>query len=124
MKEIPNISKTEWTVMKSIWSNAPCTARVIIDDLSSRTKWKPKTIKSMINMLIKKGAVGMNPEGKKYIYFPLVTEEESIKYESKSFLERIFGGETSAAIANFIKTEKMSKEDIAFLRKMLDEKDS
>ncbi|MFA6309131.1 MAG: BlaI/MecI/CopY family transcriptional regulator [Clostridia bacterium] len=123
MKEIPGISKTEWVVMKAIWTYAPCTSRKIIDELSKSTKWKPKTIKSMINMLVKKNAVGVKDEEKAYIYYPLVTEEECVKSESKSFLDRVFAGKTNAAIANFIKSEKMSDEEIDQLRKILNDKE-
>ncbi len=123
MKEIPNISKAEWVVMKAIWTYAPCTSRKIIDELIETTKWKPKTIKSMINTLVKKNAVGVKDEDKAYIYFPLVTENECVKAESRSFLDRVFGGKANAAIANLINFEKMSKEEIEQLRKILNEKD-
>ncbi len=123
MKEIPKIAETEWTVMKVIWAQAPCSASKIIDELSGSTKWKPKTIKSMISRLVKKKAIGFKEEDRAYIYFPLVTEEECVKEESQSFLDKVFGGEINAAIANFIGNKKMSKEQIDQLRRILDEKD-
>lgn len=123
MKEMPNIADTEWTVMKVIWANSPCTASKIIDELSGVTKWKPKTVKSLISRLVKKKAVGFKDEDRAYVYYPLVTEEECVKAESQSFLDKVFGGELNTAIANFIGNKKMSKQQIDELRKILDEKE-
>jgi BlaI family penicillinase repressor len=123
MKVMPNISDTEWTVMKVIWTHSPCTASKIIDELSGITKWKPKTVKSLISRLVKKKALGFKDEERAYIYFPLVTEEECVKAESQSFLDKVFGGELNTALANFIENKKMSKQQIDELRKILDKKE-
>ena len=123
MKEIPGISNTEWLVMKVIWANSECTASRIIDELAGSTKWKPKTVKSLISRLLKKQAIGFREENRAYIYYPLVTEEECVKLESQSFLDKVFGGEINMAIANFIESKKLSEQQIDELRKMLDEKE-
>jgi BlaI family transcriptional regulator, penicillinase repressor len=123
MKEIPSISDTEWLVMKVIWARSECSASQIIDELAGSTKWKPKTVKSLISRLVKKKAIGFRDENKAYIYYPLVTEEECVKVESESFLEKMFGGDVNMAIANFVDGKKMSKQQIDQLRKILDEKE-
>jgi BlaI family transcriptional regulator, penicillinase repressor len=123
MKEIPNISDTEWVVMKVIWAHSECSASQIIDELTGVTKWKPKTVKSLISRLVKKKAIGFKAEDRSYVYYPLVAEEECVKVESQSFLDKVFGGEINVAIANFIEGKKMSKQQIEQLRKMLDEKE-
>ncbi|HEX2946455.1 MAG TPA: BlaI/MecI/CopY family transcriptional regulator [Clostridia bacterium] len=123
MKVIPSISNTEWLVMKVIWSHSECSASIIIDELAGSTNWKPKTVKSLISRLLKKKAIGYREENRAYIYYPLVTEEECIKLESQSFLDKVFGGEINMAIANFIEGKKLSGQQIEELRKILDEKE-
>ncbi len=123
MREIPSISDTEWIVMKIIWSHSECSASQIIDELAGVTKWKPKTIKSLLSRLVKKQAIGYKEDKRSYIYYPLFTEEECVRIESQSFLDRVFGGEINTAVANLIEGKKMSKQQIDELRKLLDKKD-
>jgi BlaI family penicillinase repressor len=123
MKEIPGISDTEWIVMKVIWAHSECSASQIIDELEGVTKWKPKTVKSLLSRLVKKQAIGYKEDKRSYIYYPLFTEEECVRVESQSFLDKVFGGEINTAVANFIEGKKMSKQQIDELRKLLDQKD-
>jgi BlaI family penicillinase repressor len=122
MKNVPGISNTEWLVMKVIWNLGECPASRIIEELTGSTDWKPKTVKSLISRLLKKKAIGYREENRTYIYYPLVTEEQCIRAESQSFLDRVFGGQTNMAIASFIQNNRMSKQQIDELRKLLDEK--
>ncbi|NMA34732.1 MAG: BlaI/MecI/CopY family transcriptional regulator [Clostridiaceae bacterium] len=122
MKNVPGISNTEWLVMKVIWNLGECPASRIIEELAESTEWKPKTVKSLLSRLLKKKAIGYREENRTYIYYPLVTEEQCIRAESQSFLDRVFGGQTNMAIANFIQNSRMSKQQIDELRKLLDEK--
>lgn len=122
MKEIPRISEAEWEVMKFFWSaNTKATAAEVIDKLGEDTDWKPATIKSLINRLLKKNALGYEQEGKTYLYYPLVSEEECVRAESNSFLQRLYGGALKPMFVNFLKQEKLSTEEVEELKKILDE---
>lgn len=122
MKEIPRISEAEWEVMKVFWSaTAKATANEVIEKLGENTDWKPATIKSLINRLLKKNALGYEQEGKTYLYYPLVSEEECIRAESNSFLQRLYGGSLKPMFVNFLKQEKLSTEEVEELKKILDE---
>ncbi|AFQ43976.1 BlaI/MecI/CopY family transcriptional regulator [Desulfosporosinus meridiei] len=123
MKNIPNISDAEWEVMKICWlKSAPCTANEIVKALEEPTDWKPNTIKTLIGRLVKKGALGFKEEGRVYIYYPLVTEQECIQAESKSFLTRVFGGALKPMLVNFLKDEKLSQDDIEELKRLLEDR--
>ncbi len=54
MQHLPQISDAEWQVMKAIWAEAPCTANQVVEYLSQNTVWRSKTIKTLINRLLKK----------------------------------------------------------------------
>ena len=58
MKKIPKISEAEWEVMKLLWSKNPLTANKIVEVLSRKKPWKPKTIKTLLNRLANKEAIG------------------------------------------------------------------
>jgi BlaI family penicillinase repressor len=125
MQQLPQISDAEWQVMKAIWAETPCTANQIVEHLSKDTAWRPKTIKTLINRLLKKKVLGfqIDPQDKKtYHYYPLFSEQECVRAESQSFLRRVFGGSPHMMLANFIEECELSPEDIAGLRQILEEK--
>jgi len=123
MLETPNISDAEWEVMKICWlKSAPCTANEIVKALDPSTDWKPNTIKTLIGRLVKKGALGFKEEGRFYLYNPLVTEEECIRAESKSFLTRVFGGALKPMFVTFLQEEKLTQEEIEELKNLLEER--
>ena len=119
MKELPKISDAEWEVMKIIWSNEKTTSSNIIENLKDKEEWKPSTIKSLINRLLNKNAIGFDKNGKEYEYYPLVSEEECVKEESKSFLNKVFNGSVNSMVLNFVKSQKLSQDDIEELRNIL-----
>lgn len=119
MSRIPGISETEWEVMKVLWAKSPLSAQDIIHALLARDKWHPKTVKTLLNRLVKKRALGFSKEGRAYLYRPLVAESECVAAESESFLERVFGGSLKPMFAHFAETRKLSPAEIAELKRLL-----
>jgi len=121
--ENPNISDAEWEVMKICWSmDAPFTANEIVKALENHTDWKPNTVKTLIGRLVKKAVLGYKEDGKNYVYHPLITEEECVKSESKTFLTRVFGGALKPMLVTFLQDEKLSQDEIEELKRILDER--
>ncbi len=123
MKKLPKISESEWLVMRVLWSNGPLTANEVVKELAGKTKWKPKTIKTLITRLMNKGAVKFEKEGRKYRYYPAVSEAECVRMERRSFVRRVYGGTTKPMLAAFLEDAKLSAEDISELRKILEQKE-
>lgn len=122
MDPTPKISDAEWLVMRQLWERAPQTTNEVVDTLASQTPWKPKTIMTLLNRLVKKGALGFEKKGRIYEYAPLVREEDCVRAESRSFLERVYGGSLQPMLAHFLEETPLSKEEIEALRRILDEK--
>lgn len=119
----PNISEAEWEVMRAVWAGHPATANEIVERLAGEKDWSPRTIKTMLNRLMKKGALGFTEEGKRYLYRPLVSQEQCVREESRSFLDRVFGGALGPMLNHFVKSEKLSAEEIAELKRLLAKKE-
>ncbi len=122
MSLIPNISDAEWEVMKVLWARSPRTANEIIQALEDHSEWKPKTVRTLLNRLVQKQAAAFTQDGKVYAYYPLVSEEDCVKTETRSFLNRIHGGAFKPMLANFLREEPLTAEEIGELKKILDDK--
>jgi len=122
MKEIPKISEAEWEVLRVLWEKETCTASEVVEVLADNTDWKPTTIKTLLARLVKKNAVGFREVDRTYSYFPLITQTECIKVENRSFLQRVYGGALKPMLAQFIRDEKLTADDIEELKRLLDER--
>ncbi len=122
MKNLPKISESEWLVMRVLWAKSPLTANEVVERLTGKATWKPKTVKTLIDRLMKKGAVKFEKEGRRYKYYPAVGRDECIATERKSFVRRVYGGITRPMLAAFLEDAELSAEDISELKEILEQK--
>lgn len=122
MGNLPKISEAEWEVMKIVWENNPLTSNEVIESLENKMNWNPKTIKTLISRLVKKEVLGFTADGRIYHYYPLVSKEECIRKESKSFLDRVYNGTVKNMVLNFIESGNLSDKDIEDLKDILEKK--
>lgn len=122
MSKLPSISEAEYEVMKIIWASAPISTNEVVEKLSLTSTWTPKTIQSLLGRLVKKGVLDYQKNSRVFVYTPLVREEDYLEKESDTFLKRFYNGTLNAMVVNFLEQDKLSKDDIAELRKLLDEK--
>ena len=105
--------------MDAVWAGWPVTANEIVERLAGQTDWNPRTIKTMLNRLVGKGALGFKAEGKRYLYEPRASREDCVRAQSRSFLSRVFGGATGAALLHFVEEHDLSPAEIEQLKKVL-----
>lgn len=113
------ISEAESRVMEVLWQRAPQASEDIVAALLP-TGWHEKTIRTLLNRLLGKGAIAAQREGRRYLYSPTLTRGQWQSQESRSLLDRVFGGRLSPLLVHFSAHEKLSAKDIAELRKLLD----
>ena len=123
MDKPPRISESEWMVMRVLWARSPLTANEVVEQLTGKTKWKPKTIKTLIDRLVKKGAVKFEKEGRRYRYYPAVGRDECIATERQSFVRRVYGRTTKPMLAAFLEDAELSADDISELKEILEQKE-
>lgn len=121
MKIIPKISDAEWQVMKVLWKKAPLSSSQIIEVLKTNTTWSPKTVHTLIGRLVKKEALKVQKESPLNLYLPLITEAECRRRETRSFLQKVYDGSVHLLIANFIKEESLSPQEVQELKRILDD---
>lgn len=122
MAPTPPITDAEWEVMNVLWQRAPLTASEVTDAVAERMKWHPRTVKTLLGRLVRKGVLRYRTEGNRYLYSPAIPRQRYIRKESASFLERVFGGESAPMLLHFVRNSRLSDEEIDELRRILDEK--
>ena len=119
---MPKISAAEWEVMKLLWKESPLTSEKMINSLTEKMDWSTQTVKTFITRLLKKEAIGFKKVGRAYNYYPLISENECIKAENQSFLQKVYDGAVGMLFTRFLEEETLSEEEIEELEQILKDK--
>src|SRR6188474_3118424 len=103
MKKRIRIADAEWEVMVVVWEKAPVAASVVAELLRERKRWTLATVRTLLRRLVNKGALRQQPEGKRYLYTPLVPLEECVRQASDSFLDRVLGRAPSLSLLHLVR---------------------
>ncbi|NLB58816.1 MAG: BlaI/MecI/CopY family transcriptional regulator [Gammaproteobacteria bacterium] len=117
------VSEAESVVMEVLWSRSPLGADDVVAALSTRSDWAEPTIKTLLNRLLKKGAIQAERDGRRYLYSPVLTRESWVASQSEGVLERLFGGRVAPLVAHFSERGKLSQDDIDELKRLVGEID-
>ena len=108
--------------MQVLWKFGSQTANDVVEALSGETEWSPRTVKTLISRLVKKGAVKVTEEGYRYQYTAAVEKSECIRSETKSFVRRVYQGTKTPALAAFLEDTDLTDKEIDELQEILDKK--
>ena len=117
------ISEAEAVVMEVLWGQHPLSADEVIARLPGGNEWAEATVKTLLNRLLNKGAIAAERDGRRYLYSPLLKREAWVLEESRGLLDRLFDGRVAPLVAHFSEQRKLSRKDIAELRKLLEDLD-
>lgn len=122
MKKNIAISDAESQVMEVLWQSASALpAEEVVAALALAQEWQEATVKTLLNRLLKKGAVSARKDGRRYLYSPVLKRDQWVTTQSVGLVERLFGGRIAPLVAHFGKQHKLSKEDLDELTRLVKE---
>ena len=121
MEDLPSISEAESAVMEVLWRTSPVSTEEVVAALKNRQDWQEPTIKTLLNRLLKKGAISAQRDGRRYLYSPVLQRDQWLASESKGLLDRLFGGRVAPLVAHFSKQRKLTKKDLSELKRVIEE---
>ncbi len=116
----PRISEAEWKIMRLLWRQAPQPAHDLAQALAASDGWDPRVVKTLLNRLIKKGALSFRRYKNLYLYSPALSEQACVEAQSESFLQRVFEGSLSMMMVHFAKRKKLSTAEVNELRRIVE----
>lgn len=115
----PQISPSEWEVMRVVWTSNPITSKEINEILNEKKDWKLATTKTLIGRLVKKGMLSAEPNGRKFEYSPAVTEEKSVEEATESLLQQVCSKKAGSTIQVMLENSTVSLSDLEELEKVI-----
>ncbi|WP_115717326.1 BlaI/MecI/CopY family transcriptional regulator [Gallaecimonas mangrovi] len=114
------ITDTEFEVLEALWEASPASANEVVERLNQAKSWHEKTVKTLLNRLVKKQCVGFDKEQRRYLYYPLIDRQHYVQQQSKGLLDKLFDGRLSPLVAGFAKTKELSRDDINSLKQLIE----
>lgn len=115
------ISVAESLVMEALWRQSPQSADDLASEIGPEQNWAPKTVRTLISRLLKKGAVTAVQDGRRYLYAPSIERTAYVQDESRGLVDRLFDGKLAPLVSHFAETNQLSAEDIAELKRLVSE---
>ncbi|GAA0277594.1 BlaI/MecI/CopY family transcriptional regulator [Alteraurantiacibacter aestuarii] len=115
------ISDAEYAVMEALWKRSPQTAAEVCETVCDERGWSMPTVKTLLSRLVTKGALATEPDGRRFLYTPLLERSAYVGGESRRLVQRLFGGRAAPLFAQLAENEALSEEDIAEIERLLRE---
>lgn len=115
------ISDAEHAVMEALWDRSPLSAVEVCDRVCEQRGWSMPTVKTLLSRLVTKGAVATEPEGRKFLYSPLIERADYVGGESRRLVDRLFGGRAASLFAQLAESEALTDRDLSEIEALLKE---
>ena len=113
MKNIKKLPDAEFDIMKVIWANEPpVTTAMIMEQLGKEKEWKIQTVVSLMLRLAERGFLRSEKHGKERSYFPLISKEAYLKFETGNFIKQYHDSSLFNLINTLYDDKALSDEDI------------
>lgn len=122
METIKRLPDSELEIMMIIWeAGQPVSSTYIMEKLAGEKSWANTTVLNFLARLVDRGFLEASKQGRFNYYKPLVSENEYLQKESKSFLEKMHKSSFKSLIAALYDGDGISKAELEELRKYVEE---
>jgi len=112
-KKLPD---AEFKIMKIVWENTPpITTSIVMKQLEEQEEWKLQTIISLMIRLIERNFLRTEKIGKERTYYPLITKEEYLKFETNIFIKQYHNNSLVSVVNAFFDGKKLKDSDLTQL---------
>jgi predicted transcriptional regulator len=106
-------------IMREVWKRGQATVAEVHEALLAERGLALTTIATMLKKMEAKGVVTHHSQGRRFIYAPVVSEEEVTRSMVSELTDRLFQGEPLALVSHLLSEHDLGSEELADLKKMI-----
>ena len=108
--------------MESLWDHdGDASAQDVFDTVGASRDWSLATVKTLLSRLVQKQAVATRPDGRRFLYSPLIARADYVGGESRRLVDKLFGGRAASLVAHRAESEALSEADRSEIEQLLKE---
>ena len=116
------LTEAEWTIIKAVWQNEPCTAPGIQELLFKKTRWTYSTVRTLMDRMAAKGLLAAEKIGHQTRYRSAVTQAQAQRGELLYALKHAFNGALTPMVQCLLETGNVSVDELAELESLVKSK--
>ena len=114
-------TNAELGILQVLWRRGPCTVRQIHDVLSEEKPVGYTTVLKLMQIMTEKGLLLRDESRRSHVYRPQVSAEQTQQQLVGDLLERAFEGSAQRLVMQALSAKKVTAEELAQIRALLDE---
>lgn len=121
MPDTPRPTDAELEILTVLWSRGPATVRYVHETIARRRPAQYTTVLKLMQIMAEKGLVRRDEKQRAHIYEAAKPREWTQRQLAGDLLRRGFEGSARNLMMGALSGRKVSKQELAELRKLLDE---
>lgn len=106
--------------MQVVWEHEPpVTTSMVVAAMKQERAWSVQTVGVLMARLLEKGFLRAEKPGKDRQYYPLISREDYLRFETGNFLRLYHGNSLLSLVNSLYDGAALSHEDIAALMEKL-----
>ncbi len=115
-KKSNTLTEAELRLMKILWRRGESAVTDLVAALPEGEQLAYNSVLTTIRILEQKGYVQHRQEGRAFIYWPCVAEDEASRSEVRNVLNRFFGNSSERLVLSLLDDGKISQEELQRLK--------
>ncbi|MGD0087280.1 MAG: BlaI/MecI/CopY family transcriptional regulator [Verrucomicrobiota bacterium] len=118
-KPVVELTEAEWSIIKAVWEQEPCTAPAIQEKLHRATDWTYSTVRTLMDRMVVKGVLKARKEGKLTIYHSVVTRAQAQRGELFYALKHAFNGALTPMVQCLLENNDLDVDELQKLESFI-----
>lgn len=116
------LTPVELELMDILWNIHAGSVRDVMEHLAPERDLAYTSVSTILRILEQKQLVSSQKNGRQHIYKPILSKQKYATYSVKNMVENVFSGNSVELVAHLVNQQKLSRDEIAELQKLLEEK--
>src|SRR5262245_45682370 len=119
MEASHQLGDLQLAIMRVLWNHGESTVAEVHEALEDERGLALTTIATMLMKMEKKGVVHHRADGRRFIYGPLVSEDQVRRTMVAGLTAQLFGGDVTALVSHLLAEHEIDPQELAELRERI-----
>ena len=114
-------TEVELQILRVLWDRMSATARQIHDGLAADRDTNYSTTVKMLSVMLEKGLIRRDDSVRPQVFRAVLTQVKAQRSMLRELVQRVYDGSTGSLVLQALSSARASTEEIAQIRKLLDD---
>ena len=116
---LPELTESEWAVIKAVWSLEPCPAPTVQEHLAGQRDWSVSTVRTLMERMAAKGLLTSEKLRNLTLYRSAVSRQQAQLGEIRYALKNAFDGALTPMVQCLLESERLDATQLDQLEALI-----